>query len=191
MRGGWEEGWSRRRTSGPGKKFWDLVLTPLPTAQVSYMLKSSIQPNLTFTGHQQQRQEGAQKSSYSLTYINIPHQKMYSSGWEMVSFYSFDLHFSQFSSVTQSCPTLRSHGLQYTRLPCHHQLPESTQTHTHWVGDAIQPSHPLLSLSLPAINLSQHHGLFKWASSLHQVAKVLEFPLQHQSFQWIFRTDFL
>ena len=70
------------------------------------------------------------------------------------------------------------------------QLPESTQTHVHWVGDAIQPSHPLLSSSPPALNLSQHQGLFLWVSSSHQVAKVLELQLQHQSFQWIFRTDF-
>ena len=76
-------------------------------------------------------------------------------------------------------------------LPVHHQLPESTQTHVHWVGDAIQPSHPLSSPSAPALNLSQHQGLFKWVSSSHQVAKILEFQVQHQSFQWIFRTDFL
>ena len=76
-------------------------------------------------------------------------------------------------------------------LPLHHQLPEFTQTHVHWVGDAIQSSHPLSFPSLPALNLSQHQGLFKWVSSWHQVAKVLEFQLQHQSFQWIFRTDFL
>ena len=63
-------------------------------------------------------------------------------------------------------------------LPVHHQLLESTQTHVHWVGDAIQPPHPLSSPSLPAFNLSQHQGLFKWVSSLHQVAKVLEFQLQ-------------
>ena len=75
-------------------------------------------------------------------------------------------------------------------LPVHHQLPESTQTHVHWVGDAIQPSHPLSSPS-HAFNLSQHQGLFKWVSSSHQVAKVLDFQLQHQSFQWIFKTDFL
>jgi len=71
-----------------------------------------------------------------------------------------------------------------------HYLLELAQTHVHWVGDAIQPSHPLSSPSPPAFNLSQHQGLFKWVSSLHQVAKVLEFQLQHQSFQWIFRTDF-
>ena len=75
--------------------------------------------------------------------------------------------------------------------PVHHQLLEFTQTHVHWVGDAIQPSHPLSSPYPPAFNLSHHQGLFKWVSSSHQVAKVLEFQLQHQSFQWIFRTDFL
>ena len=73
----------------------------------------------------------------------------------------------------------------------HHQLPEFTQTHVHWVGDAIQPSHPLLSPSPPAFNLSQNQGPLKWVSSLHQVAKVLELQLYHQSFQWIFTTDFL
>ena len=72
-----------------------------------------------------------------------------------------------------------------------HHLPELAQIHVHWVSDAIQPSHPLLSPSPPAFNHSWHQGLFQWVSSLHQVAKVLEFHFQHQSFQWIFRTDFL
>ena len=76
-------------------------------------------------------------------------------------------------------------------LPVHHQLPEPAQTHVHWVTDAIQPSYPLLSPSPRAFNLSQHQGLYQWISSSHQVPKVLEFHLQHQSFQWIFRTDFL
>ena len=75
-------------------------------------------------------------------------------------------------------------------LPVHHQLPEFTQTHVHRVGDAIQPSHPLWSPSPPAPNPSQHQGLFKWVSSSHQVAKVLKFQLQHQFFQWIFKTVF-
>ena len=74
-------------------------------------------------------------------------------------------------------------------FPVHHQLLEPTQTHVHRVSDAIQPSHPPSSPSPPAFSLSQHQGLFQWFSSLHQVVKVLE--LQHQSFQWIFRTDFL
>ena len=71
------------------------------------------------------------------------------------------------------------------------QLPESTQTHVHRVSDAIQPSHPLSSPSPPTFNLSQHQALFKWVSSLHQVAKVLEFQLQHQSSQRTPRTDLL
>ena len=75
-------------------------------------------------------------------------------------------------------------------LPVRHQLPEFTQTHVHWVNDVIQPSHALSSPSLPAFNPSQHQGLFKWVSSSYQVAKVLEFLLQHQFFQWICRTVF-
>ena len=79
-----------------------------------------------------------------------------------------------FSSVAQSCPTLCDPmNCSMPGLPVHHQLPESTQTHVHWVGDAIQPSHPLSSPCPPALNLSQHQGLFKWVSSSHQVAKVL------------------
>ena len=69
-------------------------------------------------------------------------------------------------------------------LPVHHQHLESTQTHVHWVGDAIQPLCPLSFP--PAFHLSQHQGLFQWVSSSHQAAKVLELQLQHQSFQWIF-----
>ena len=75
--------------------------------------------------------------------------------------------------------------------PVHHQLLEFTQTHVHQVGNAIQPPHLLLSTSPPNFNLSQLQGLFKWVSSSHQVAKILEFQPQHQSFQWILRTDFL
>ena len=97
----------------------------------------------------------------------------------------------QFSSVAQACLTLCDPMNHRTPgLPVHHQLPQSTKTHVHWVGDAIQPSHPLSSPAPPALNLSQHQGLFKWVSSLHQVAKVLEFQLQHQSFQWTPRTEF-
>ena len=97
-----------------------------------------------------------------------------------------------FSSVAQSGTTLCDPmDCSTPGFPVHHQLPEFTQTHVHQVGYAIQPSHPLSSPSPPAFNLSQHQGLFKWVRSLHQVAKVLEFKLQHQSFQWICRTDFL
>ena len=98
----------------------------------------------------------------------------------------------QFSSVTQSFLTIcDSMDCSTPGLPVYHQLLEFTQTCLHWVSDAIQPSHPLSSPSPPAFNLSQHQGLFQWVSSLHEVAKVLAFQLQHQSFQWIFRIDFL
>ena len=98
----------------------------------------------------------------------------------------------QFSSVTQSCPTLCDPMNRSTPgLPVHHQLLEFTQTHVHRVGDAIQPSHPLSSPSPPAPNHSQHQGFFQWVNSSHEVAKVLEFQLQHQYFQWTPRTDLL
>ena len=97
----------------------------------------------------------------------------------------------QFSSVTQSCLTpCNPVNSSMPGLPVHHQLLELTQTHLHWASDAIQPSHVLSSPYPPSFNLSQHQGLFKWVSSPHQVAKVLEFQLQHQSLPWIFRTDF-
>ena len=96
------------------------------------------------------------------------------------------------SSVPQSCLTLCNP--MYCSTPgflVHHRLPELTQTHVHRVSDAIQSSHPLSSHSPPTFNLSQHQGLLKWVSSSYQVAKVLEFQLQHQSFQWTPRTDLL
>ena len=87
---------------------------------------------------------------------------------------------------------LKAHGLQHARLPCPSPTPGAcSTTHVHQVSGTIQPSHPLSSPSPPAFNLSQHQGLFQWVSSSHQVAKGLEFQLQHQSFQCIFRTDFL
>ena len=96
----------------------------------------------------------------------------------------------QFISVTQSCPTLYDPvDFSMPGFAVHQQLLKVAQTHVHRVSDAVQLSHPLLSPS-PAFNLSQLQGLFQWVSSLHQVVKVLEFQLQHQSFQWIFRIDF-
>ena len=84
----------------------------------------------------------------------------------------------QFSSVTQWCLTLcNSMDCSTPGFPVHHQLPELAQTHAHWVGDAIQPSHPLSSPSPSAFNLSKHQDLFQWVSSSHQVAKILEFQL--------------
>ena len=98
----------------------------------------------------------------------------------------------KFSSVTQSCLTLCDPmNCSMPGLPVHHQLPEFTQTHVHWVGDAIQPSHPLSSPFPPAFNPSQHQSLFQWVNSSHEVAKVLEFQLQHHSFQRNPRADLL
>ena len=98
----------------------------------------------------------------------------------------------QFSSVTQSCPTLWDpKNRSMPGLPVHHQLLDFMQTHVHRVSDAIQTSHPLLSPSPPAPKPSQHQGLFQWVNSSYEVAKVLEFQLQHQSFQWTPRPDLL
>ena len=110
-----------------------------------------------------------------------------SSGYPwLVSFFLTSFISVQFSSVAQLCLTLCN---PMDCLPVHHQLPELTQTPVHRVSEAIQPSHTLSSPSPPTFNLSQHQGLFQWVSSSHQVAKALEF--QHQSFQWIFRSNFL
>ena len=95
-------------------------------------------------------------------------------------------------SVTKSCTTL-CNPMDCSMPGCSvlHYLLEFAQTHVHWVSDAIQPSHPLSPFSPPALNFPQHQDLFQWVGCLHQVAKILEFQLQHQSFQWIFRVDFL
>ena len=98
----------------------------------------------------------------------------------------------QFSSVAHSCRTLCDYlDCSMPGFPVYHQLLELAQIQVCWVGDAIQPSHPLSSPSPSAFNLSQHQGLSQWVSSLQQVAKVLEFQLQHQSFQWTPKTDLL
>ena len=105
-----------------------------------------------------------------------------------------NLHISsvQFSSVAQSCQTLCDPMNRSTPgLPVHDQLPEFTQTHIHRGGDVIQPSHPLSSPSPPALNPSQHQSLFQWVNSSNDVAKVLEFQLQHHSLQRTPRTDLL
>ena len=99
----------------------------------------------------------------------------------------------QFSRLVVS-NSLWPHRLQHASLPCplfpvHCQLPEPAQAHVHQVGDVIQPSHLLLSPSPPAFDPSQHQGLFHWVHASHWVAKVLELQLQHQSLQWIFRTN--
>ena len=127
----------------------------------------------------------------NLIRCNSIHHRMlsYSFAWNLKFYLQVistppDLHKSarilsvQFSSVAQWCPTLCSPMNRSTPgLPVHHQLPEFTQTHLHWVSDAIQPSHSLSSPSPPAPNPSQHQSLFQWVNSSHEVAKVLEFQL--------------
>ena len=114
--------------------------------------------------------------------------------WGTMYVYGWVSSLVTWNSVQFSCSvmsdSLRSHGLQHARLPCPSPTPGTCSNSCPLVVDAMQPSYPLSSSS-PAFNLSQHQGLFKWVSSSQQVAKVLEFQLQHQSFQWIFRTDFL
>ena len=95
--------------------------------------------------------------------------------------------FSSVKSLSHVWPFATSMDCSMPVFPVHHQLPELALTHVHQVCDAIQSSHSLLSPSPPAFNLPQHQGLFQWISSLHQVAKILELQLQHQSFPWIFR----
>ena len=129
-----------------------------------------------------------QKSAYRLNKGNgvDPCNKMW-----LLS-YCLDKKSVQYSSVAQSCPTLCDPmDFSMPGFPVHHQLREHTQTNAHYVGDAIQPPHPLSSPSPPAITLSQHQSLFQWVHSSHQVAKVLELQIQHQSFQWIFKIHFL
>ena len=147
--------------------------------------------------------EGITNSSFSSNWLRFPCRSFTERLTELfldsvpVSFLTYLLNFLiislfQFSSVAQSCPTLCDPmNCSTPGLPVHHQLLEFTQTRVHRVNDAIQPSHPLLSPSPSAFNLFQHQGLFHWVSSSHQVAKVLEFQLQHQSFQWTPRTDLL
>ena len=104
----------------------------------------------------------------------------------------YNLLYCCYCSVGKSCPTLcNPMDCSTPGFPVLHYIPEFIQIHVHWVGDAIQPSHPLLSSSLPAFNLSQLQSLFQWVDPLYQVTKVLELRLQHQSFQWIFRIDSL
>ena len=96
-----------------------------------------------------------------------------------------------FKLLCQLCLTLSDPMYCSTPgFPVLHHVPEFAETHVHWIGAVIQPSHPLSSPSPSAFSLSQHQGLFQWVDSSHQVAKVLELQLQHQSFQWIFRVNF-
>ena len=143
------------------------------------------------------------KNEFSLTeiYLHVLYfriclkpnwHSLYINKWQFLTHISDSYHwqFSSFQSLSRFwlCNPM---DCSMPGFPVHHQLPELPQTHVHWVGDAIKPSHPLLSSFPHALNVSQKQGLFKWVSSSHQVAKVLEFQLQHQSLQQTPRTDLL
>ena len=124
-----------------------------------------------------------------LSQKTIEHWGIISLWWDLYKHRNPKTQFSsvQFGHLVMS-DSLQPHELQHARPS---PTPEFTQTHVHWVGDATQPSHSLLSPSPPASNPSQHQNLFQWVNSSHEVAKVLEFQLQHQSFQITPRTDLL
>ena len=138
------------------------------------------QPHLKKPGKEERKliqQDGRHHTGYFLSHLASlnPHDRQ---GGCLVQF--------SHSVVADSCNPM---DCSMPGLPVHHHLPEFTQTHVHWVSDDIQPSHPLSFPFPPAFNLSRHQVLFKWVTSLNQVAKVLVFQLQHQSLQWTPMTD--
>ena len=135
---------------------------------------------------------GDTNSIYLLRLLGGLSKIMYVKCFEQTGIYSFCVSFCCFCSVAQSCLTLCDPmNCSMPDFPIHHQLPELAQTQVHQVSDSIQPFIPLLPSSPFPFNLFQHQGLFQWVGCSHQVAQVLEFQLQHQSFQWIFRVHLL
>ena len=130
-------------------------------------------------------------NSLALSFLYISTFRYIHDYWKNHRLYSVQFSSVQFSYSVVS-DSLWPYGLKHTRPSSPSPTPGVySNSYVHWVSDAIQLFHPLSSLSPPAFNLYHHKGLFQWANSLHQVAKVLEFQLQHQSFQWAFRIDFL
>ena len=153
---------------------------PLPLFRRPWRIQKTPQTVLS------EANEWAWMVTHGFNLINLKHTKT-----KQISF-PCGYHSSSCCSVAKSCLTLcNPMDCSTSGFPGLHYLPEFTQTHVHWVSDAIQPFHPLLPSFAPALNLSQHQGLFQWASFSHQMAKVLELQLQRQFFQWIFRVDFL
>ena len=134
------------------------------------------------------------KGNWDESYLNVCKTIKLTSGKENSQEYkNIDILLQSVSSVAQSCliPLCDPMDCSMSGFPVHHQLSELTQAHVHHVSNAIQASHPLSSPSSPAFNLSQHQVLFQWVGSSNQVAKIFQLQFQHQSFQWIFRTDLL
>ena len=130
---------------------------------------------MVVTSKKQQQQQQKSLLSFNRAWTSLIGRKKANEFWGKVSV--------QFSSVAHLCLTIcDTMDCSMPGFPVHHQLPQLTQTHVHWVNDAIQPSHPLSSPFPPAFNLSQLQGLLNWVSSSHRVTKVLEFQLQHQPF---------
>ena len=148
-------------------------LKAVPGKEISHELSSDFTPD--FWGLSALVPEGSIWVTHHSIHYNVPFMPLSS------------VHSSSQSWLTLCNPMNGS----MSGFPVHRQLLESTQTHVHWVSDAIQPSHPLSSPSPPDPKPSQHQGLFQWVNSSHEVAKVLEFQLQDESFQWTPRTDFL
>ena len=170
------------RVPPESKHFWPLPLIPpwseLPSflSYITVSTSSLFSPPLVYQTSLQ-----FPVSTAPRVILKDTVQQCHSSAW-----------ISTCSSVTKLCLTLCDPvDCSMPGFPVLHHLLEFAQTHVHWVGDAIQRSHPLSPSSPPALNLSQYESLFQWVGSSHQVAKVLELKLQHQSFQWIFRVDFL
>ena len=172
--------------------WWECIPTMENSMEAPYKTKNrtTIQLSNPISG----RTTGEKYGSKGYMPLYVPYRSVYNNQDMKATFMSCDwwidkvdlvhIYNGLFSSVAQSCLTLwNPMDCSMPGLPIHHQLSEFTQTHVHRVHDAIQPSHPLSSPSPPAPNPSQHQGLFRWVNSSHEVAKVLEFQLQHQSFQ--------
>ena len=190
----WPKDWRFSFSISPSNEYSVLIsvrMDWLDLLAVQWTLKSLVQ-------HHSSKASILQHSAFFLVQLSHPYmttgKTIALTRWTFVDrVMSLLFNMLQFSSVQYSVmsDSLRPHESQHARPPCPSPTPGVHPNPCHWVGDAIQPSYPLLSPSPPALNLSQHQGLFQWVSSSHQVAKVLEFQLQHQSFQWISRTDFL
>ena len=183
-------------------KYWGFSFSIIPSKEIPGLISFrmdwldllAVQGTLkSFLQHHSSNASILRRSAFFT--VQLSHPYMTTGTWPLTTTkktFQLNSYWVQFSSVTQSCLMLcNPMDCGTPGLPVHHQLLEFTQTHVHWVSDALHPSHLLSSPSPLALNLSQHQGLFQLVSSSHQVAKVLGFQLQHQSFQWALKTDLL